>query len=543
MPYFRRPYVQALLLKYSENAAFHLKDRRWLRHYCALCSQWIACASKVKQHYRLSHQQDHERYMLPASRLCSKGPACDYSCGSYFIQASRSGTATTPTVQLAQKWKKSQEEGATTTALRTTLFGCLIPNAAHGPEGHRRRSTHAIPDQSRGDEVAQGRQLVLPEVVPGTGEPSDRRRQAPTSACEASGGPATGTSHNPAALHDPPLSCHQTTGGQHDGGDHLPARHIESDKGPQHGLGVPGGPDGSVCAADHRTSAPTGHAQAVAGCHACPTSTGRILLIAAPQQQQYLLQLTPVYEHGCLRLATCRLPISSSLAHRSRRGGISTMQRRPLHVHALRSWRPLLRNWPNLHQQQDACEFLEHLLGAGRPPVLQGRWESRIVSDADGTETREQHHTRKSITLNFPNPNHPTTLQSLIDHWNNGSTYLQACTHPSRVLLLRLSRFQGSEDHGTIKVHTRVDIPTSVHVPCFSDPRHGDDCRSIPYLVVACVLHCGATIHAGHYTVRYINHLPPSTAPHAPPQWRADDSKPIEHIRTSVPHDSILGQQ
>ena len=35
--------------------------------------------------------------------------------------------------------------------------------------------------------------------------------------------------------------------------------------------------------------------------------------------------LTPVYEHACLRLATCRLPISSSLAHRSRRGGISTM--------------------------------------------------------------------------------------------------------------------------------------------------------------------------------------------------------------------------
>ena len=96
----------------------------------------------------------------------------------------------------AQKWKKSQQEGATTTALRD-------PNAAHGPEGHRRCSAHTIPDQSRGDEVAQGRQLVLPEVVPGAGEPSDRRRQAPTSACKASGSPATGTSHNPAALHDP----------------------------------------------------------------------------------------------------------------------------------------------------------------------------------------------------------------------------------------------------------------------------------------------------------------------------------------------------
>ena len=193
------------------------------------------------------------------------------------------------------------------------------PNAAHGPEGHRRRSAHAIPDQSRGDEVAQGRQLVLPEVVPGTGEPSDRRRQAPTSACKASGGPATGTSHNPAALHDPPLSCHQTTGGQHDGGDHLPARHIESDKGPQHGLGVLGGPDGSVCAADHRTSAPTGHTQAVAGCHACPTSTGRILLI------RLLNSSNTCYINASVRAWLFRLPISSSLAHRSRRGGISTM--------------------------------------------------------------------------------------------------------------------------------------------------------------------------------------------------------------------------
>ena len=100
-----------------------------------------------------------------------------------------------------------------------------------------------------------------------------RLRQVPTSACKAGGSPATGTSHNPEALQDPPLSCHQTTGGQHDGGEHLPARHIESDKGPQHGLGVPGGPDGSICAADHRTSAPTGRTQAVAGCHACPTST------------------------------------------------------------------------------------------------------------------------------------------------------------------------------------------------------------------------------------------------------------------------------
>ena len=56
---------------------------------------------------------------------------------------------------------------------------------------------------------------MLPEVV-GIGEPSDRRRQAPTSAYETGGGPTTGTPHNPAAPHDPPISCHQTTGRQHE---------------------------------------------------------------------------------------------------------------------------------------------------------------------------------------------------------------------------------------------------------------------------------------------------------------------------------------
>ena len=282
--------------------------------------------------------------------------------------------------------------------------------------------------------------------------------------------------------------------------------------------------------------------QAVAGCRACPTSTGRILLI------RLLNSSNTCYINASVRawlFAVSHLQVADILKYGTQEQAWRDLYhaRRPLHVHALRSWRPLLRNWTNLHQQQDACEFLEHLLGAGRPQVLQGRWESRIVSDIDGTETREQHHTHKSITLDFPDPHNATALQSLIDHWHNGGTYLQACTHPPRILLMRLSRFQDSEARGTLKLYTKVDIPTSVHVPCYSDPQHGEDCRNIPYLVVACVLHCGATVHAGHYTTRYINHLPSRIAPHAPPQWRADDSKPIEHIRTSVLHDSVLGQQ
>ena len=91
----------------------------------------------------------------------------------------QSGTATTP---LCSGPEVEEVTGRGSDHNRPSHYTVRMPNpnAAHGPEGHRRRSAHAIPDQSRGDEVAQGRQLVLPEVVPGTGEPSDRRRQAPT---------------------------------------------------------------------------------------------------------------------------------------------------------------------------------------------------------------------------------------------------------------------------------------------------------------------------------------------------------------------------
>ena len=85
MPYFARPAVRAVLARYAESAAFHLQDRRWLRHHCALCSQWVSDPGKMKQHYRLSHAPDHQRFLQPASRLCSKfntpGSPCDH-CGA-----------------------------------------------------------------------------------------------------------------------------------------------------------------------------------------------------------------------------------------------------------------------------------------------------------------------------------------------------------------------------------------------------------------------------------------------------------------------------
>ena len=77
--------MQTLLAMHSENAAFHLQERQWLRQHCALCSQWIACHSKIKQHYRLSHQAEYGMYAEEAGRLSARfnTPAspCEH-CGS-----------------------------------------------------------------------------------------------------------------------------------------------------------------------------------------------------------------------------------------------------------------------------------------------------------------------------------------------------------------------------------------------------------------------------------------------------------------------------
>ena len=124
---------------------------------------------------------------------------------------------------------------------------------------------------------------------------------------------------------------------------------------------------------------------------------------------------------------------------------------------------------------------------------------------------------------------------------HKGGTYMQACTHPPKILILRISRFREAEDGSTLKLHSRVAIPCQVHIPCYREV--GPACDLVMYTIVACVLRCGATSQAGHYTTRFINHLPPQAAPHAPPQWKADDSKPVEPVKTEPMRDAVLSQQ
>ena len=49
------------------------------------------------------------------------------------------------------------------------------------------------------------------------------------------------------------------------------------------------------------------------------------------------------------------------------------------------SWRPLLRSWPKPRGQQDAAEFLCHLLATSQPGAFRGTWQSRIQHGSGGS--------------------------------------------------------------------------------------------------------------------------------------------------------------
>ena len=390
--------------------------------------------------------------------------------------------------------------------------------------------------------MAEGRPLVLPKVVPGSREPGGGRDKATATAHQAAGSSDGCAAACHAAPHDTSIPCNQAPHEQHDRSHHLPARYLQPHDRTSESVGVSRDPDGTDGTASHWTPTPQRLAQTITSCRACPTSISRLLLI------RLLNSSNTCYINASVRawlFAVSHLQVADILKYGTQEQAWRDVYhaRRPTHVHALKSWRTLLRNWANLHMQQDACESLEHLLGICQPQVLQGRWESRIVSEVEGTESRGHHFTQRAITLDLPDHDRPISLQGLIDYWYRGGTYLQACTNLPRIMLLRVSRFRAGPAGETIKLHTRVEITPKVTIPVFVHRVLGGECRGQPYAVVACVLHCGVTANAGHYTTRYVNHLSAREAPDAPPQWIADDSKPTQSVNTGIRFDNVLSKQ
>ena len=178
-PYFCRTHVRDLLEKHSENAAFHLQDRKWLRQHCALCSQWIACHTKVKQHYRLSHPTEFELFAEDARHSCTKfnTPAspCDH-CGAA-VKAYRQHPSKCPTLWqiclMSLKFRHDRSShGAATGDVRAAGRGAAWSNGMGARQkGSRNRDGPSGQEQSPANGTGQG----TPRITGPSNRPPWRR--------------------------------------------------------------------------------------------------------------------------------------------------------------------------------------------------------------------------------------------------------------------------------------------------------------------------------------------------------------------------------
>ena len=113
-----------------------------------------------------------------------------------------------------------------------------------------------------------------------------------------------------------------------------------------------------------------------------------------------------------------------------------------INVLALLPWQHLLRSWTNVHEQQDAAEFVTYLFGHSTPEAYHGRWESRmLVEDPDdSTDTMAIHEsglTSIPLVLEIAGP----SLQHSIYAWHTQARVHALCSPPPPLLLLQLKRF------------------------------------------------------------------------------------------------------
>ena len=73
-----------------------------------------------------------------------------------------------------------------------------------------------------------------------------------------------------------------------------------------------------------------------------------------------------------------------------------------INVLALLPWQHLLRSWSNVHEQQDAAEFVTYHFGHSKPEAYHGRWESRMLVENpdDSTDTMVVHES--GLTNSIP---------------------------------------------------------------------------------------------------------------------------------------------
>ena len=186
-----------------------------------------------------------------------------------------------------------------------------------------------------------------------------------------------------------------------------------------------------------------------------------------------------------------------------------------------------------MHRQHDAGEVLERWVAAGRPQVVNGRWEARI---AEGMLVEIRHFATTVSPINLDLPETATTikdisLQQLVLEWHADQLGIQALADAPQLLIIRLMRFIRGANQ-TRKNTVSVAIPTTVQMPVFDDASL--QCSYVTYRVSAILMHTGQTPQAGHYTARL---LPLSGQDAEITQWSTDDGRTARPLSRAVEYD------
>ena len=202
---------------------------------------------------------------------------------------------------------------------------------------------------------------------------------------------------------------------------------------------------------------------------------------------------------------------------------------KPLHVHALPSWQGMLEGWPDVHRQHDAGEMLEHWVAAGRPQVVSGRWEARIV-EGMLVEIRLCHNP-------IPHQSGSTgscwdhSLQQLVLEWHANQLGIQALADTPQLLMIRHMRFTRRANQ-TCKNTASVAIHATLQMPVFDGASL--QCSFVSYRVSAILMHTGHTPQAGHYTARLLALSGQDTEI---TQCSTDDGRTARPLFRAVAHD------
>ena len=211
-----------------------------------------------------------------------------------------------------------------------------------------------------------------------------------------------------------------------------------------------------------------------------------------------------------------------------------------INVLALLPWQHLLRSWTNVHEQQDAAEFVTYLFGHSTPEAYHGRWESRmLVEDPDdSTDTMAIHEsglTSIPLVLEIAGP----SLQHSIYAWHTQARVHALCSPPPPLLLLQLKRFRSTVMLATVKDRTHVMAQAGeiVRLHCFYNDVDTSTFLQ-QYRVVGTVFHVGTELKAGHYKAALSGAIR-QRRQHA--FYVTDDDKPLLRLKqaTAEMHEGV----